>query len=347
MRTLLLQDWYAKDDLINASFFALAEMFADADIGFLKNFESQLPPELTERRVTFFGSRASRKQLDDLDTLIELESKIPWMEYDRIIINTRGYLKHLRTNREGPRIIVYQHDILPPLWQVDVNALKAAEAAQHLNQQEIDLEYSEGVDFTIAANVALAERLQALTHHAKVFPVAYPLIDSNIFVADENAEREYFVITPAKDLARTLHLAACLREKFVVFAEFSPKTLFRELRPQNIFYAGNLSLSDQAYYLAGAKAIICGEVRGYSHLPLAALKMGVPVIAHPTQGLAEILSDDDAGHCLTRAGSDELLEAIRRYRNSKTNRAAVYKTVQWLNKESFFRRMRQAIEKEK
>jgi len=341
MRTLLLQDWYEKNDLINASFFALAEIFADADIGFLKNFENTLPQELQRRKVAFYGARATRKSLDDFETLVSLEAKIPWQEYDLVLLNTRGYLKHLRTTKEGPRVVAYQHDLLPPLWHTNIDDLDQSAAANLLRHQELDLEFASSVNLTIAANTALATRLKALFQ--KNVPMAYPLVDSDFFTPDIDATNEYFAVMPTEDIERTLALAACLVDKFVVMGETLAPKLFRELKPANIFYTGDLNLEDVAYYLAGAKALICGESRRVNHLPLAALKMGIPIIAHPTQGLGEILADGDAGFELITGGSDELLSKIRYYANRRHDHAGAMRTVEWLNKASFSRRIQKAI----
>jgi len=342
-RTLILQDWFAEDDLLNPSLFALIDLYPNADLGFLKNFANSLPPQLRERRVEFYAARLTRKGLNNLDALITAATSIPWHDYDLVIANTRGYIKHLRREPSAAtRFVVYQHDILPFLWRVAVDTLNDAETVELLKNQELDLEYARGADLTIAANFALKNTLAAMLR-ADV-ALAYPLIDSDIFFSDDAVEREYFLATDTIDIARLTHLFSCLTDKLVVLGDRRPDKFLRELNPDNIFFTGQLSLADQAYYLAGAHALLCGETRAISHLPLAALKMGVPVVAHPSQGMTELLADGECGVELETASNDELLAHIRRYRIHKDKRAKIATAVDWLNKEYFLRRMRKALQ---
>ncbi|MBS0617009.1 MAG: hypothetical protein JSR44_02415 [Spirochaetes bacterium] len=341
-RTLILQDWFAEDDLLNPSLFALIELYPNADLGFLKNFANALPVELRDRRVEFYAARLTRKGLDNLDALIAAEALIPWQEYDLVISNTRGYIKHLRREpNAATRFVVYQHDILPFLWRVAVDTLNDAETLELLKEQELDLEYARGADLTIAANYALKNTLSAMLRTDVA--LAYPLVDSDIFFSDDAVEREYFLATESVDLSRLIHLFSCLTDKLVVLGDKRPDKFLRELNPDNIFYTGQLTLADQTYYLAGAHALLCGETHAISHLPLAALKMGVQVVAHPSQGMTELLADGECGVELETASNDELLAHIRRYRKHKEKRTKIATAVDWLNKEYFLRRMRKAL----
>jgi glycosyltransferase involved in cell wall biosynthesis len=345
-RTLILQDWYAEHDLINPTLFALLELFPRADVGFLKNFENALPMHLADHHVSFFATRLTRKALDDLDSLIEAQAQIPWQEYDLVIANTRGYLRHLRRTVSGStRFIVYQHDLLPFLWRADVEALNVAESAALLRSQEIDLEFGAGINLTIAANFALRNTLAAMLR--RDVPLAYPLIDQSLFFPDPEVLPEYFLASDAVDVQKLAHLVSCIVDKLVILGEAKPDKLLRELKPDNIFYTGKLGIYDQAYYVAGAKALICGETKVLSHLPLAALKSGIPIITHPTQGMQEFLSDGEIGTELETASPDEILGHIRKYRKEKTDREKIASSVDWLNKKYFMRRMRKAFEKER
>lgn len=345
-RTLILQDWYAENDLLNPALFALAELFPQADIGFLKNFETTLPASLADRKLSIFAPRFTRKSLDDLGNLIEAEGQIPWQDYDLVVANTRGYLRHLRRTLTGnTRFIVYQHDLLPFLWRANPEALNTAAATELLNNQEIDLEFSGGINLTIAANFALKNTLSAMLR--KDIPLAYPLIDQSLFFPDPGVAAEYFLATDAADVQKLVHLFACVSDKLVVLGESQPDKLLRELKPDNIFYTGKLGVYDQAYYIAGAKALICGETKSLSHLPVAALKAGIPLITHPSQGMQEFLADGETGVELETGTEDEILKQVRRYRNEKTDREKIAASVDWLNKEYFLRRMRKAFEKEK
>jgi len=342
-RVLLLQDWYEENDLLNPSFFALLGHFPDAHVGFLKNFAATLPDTLAQRRTEFYAARLPRKGFDNLDALIRIQSEIPLADYDLVICNTRGYLRHLRREKDAhTRIIVYQHDLLPFLWRADTEKLNAQKAAELLRLQELDLEFAAGIDVIVAANFALKTTLAAM--HRRTVPLAYPLVDSDLFFPDTEAEAEYFVATDSVDLEVLLHLFACVKDKLVVLREYRPDTLFRELRPENILYAGDLPISEKAYYLAGAKALFCGETRTLDHLPLAALKCGVPVIAHPTQGMHEFLMDGELGAELETGSADELIRYIRLYRNHIPDRAKIAGEVEWLNREYFLRRWRKILE---
>lgn len=345
-RTLILQDWYAENDLINPTLFALLELFPRADVGFLKNFENSLPMHLADKRVTFYAARLTRKALDNVETLIEAQAQIPWHDYDLVIANTRGYLRHLRRSLSGStRFIVYQHDLLPFLWRADVEALNTAESAELLHAQEVDLEFAAGINLNIAANFALRNTLAAMLR--RDVPLAYPLVDQSIFYPDTDVAAEYFLAMDTADLPKLVHLMSCVTDKLVVLGEAKPDKMLRELKPDNIYYTGKLSLADQAYYLAGARALICGETRRMSHLPLAALKTGIPIIAHPSQGMQEFLADEEIGAELTTGSEDEMLGYIRKYRKEKPQREKIAASVDWLNKEYFLRRMRKAFEKEK
>lgn len=343
-RTLILQDWYAENSLLNPSLYALMELYPLADLGFLRNFESTIPTRLRDRQISIYGTRMPRKALDDLESLIEIEAQIPWADYELVIANTAGYLRHLRREKiSDTRYVVYQHDLLASLWRADTEHQNTQEAAALMRAQEIDLEFSGGINLTIAANYALRNSLASMLK-AEI-PLAYPLIDQNIFFPDTEAEAEYFVALDAAHLDKLIHLVSCISDKLVVFGNPKPDKLLRELKPENIFYTGPLSPTDQAYYLAGAKALICGEATELSHLPLAALKCGTPLIAHPTQGMSELLSDPDAGIELTTASTDEILAAIRHYRKAKPMREKIAASLDWLNQEYFLRRMRKALAK--
>lgn len=342
-RVLLLQDWYAENDLLNPSFFALLELFPQAEVGFLKNLERTVPPLLRDRRVQFFASRFTRRAFENIEELIAAEAQIPIADFDLIILNTRGYLKHLRREKSPTtRIVAYQHDLLPYLWRADIEALNAAKTAELLRQQEIDLEYSMGVDLTIAANYALRATLAALTRQ-KV-PLAYPLVDSELFFPDSDAAPEYFLATDATDLSALVHLFSCVTDKLVVLGEEKPDKLLKELKPDNIFYTGKITNAEKAYYLGGARALILGETRELDHLGLAALKAGVPVIAHPTQGMHEFLHDTDLGHELRSGSAEEILYLVRNYRDRTPDRETITSGVDWLNREYFLRRMRKALD---
>ncbi|AFM13627.1 hypothetical protein [Turneriella parva] len=342
-RVLLLQDWYAENDLLNPSFFALLELFPQAQVGFLKNLERSVPAVLRDRHVEFYASRFARKAFENLEELIAAEALIPIDDFDLVFVNTRGYLKHLRREKSATtRIIAYQHDLLPYLWRVDVEALNAPRTAELLRLQEIDLEYSMGVDLTIAANYALRATLAALTRQ-KV-PLAYPLVDGELFFPDTSAEAEYFLATEATDLPALVHLFSCVTDKLVIMAEEKPDKLLKELKPDNIFYTGKISNSEKAYYLGGAKALILGETRELDHLGLAALKAGVPVIAHPSQGMHEFLHDTDLGHELRTGSAEEILYLVRSYRELRPERESIHSGVEWLNREYFLRRLRKALD---
>ncbi len=342
-RVLLLQDWYDENDLLNPSFFALLSYFPDAHVGFLKNFASTLPDALAQRHTEFYAARLSKKHFDNLEALIEIQSEIPIADYDLVICNTRGYLRHLRREKDAhTRIIVYQHDLLPFLWRADSERLNREKAAELLRLQETDLEFASGIDVIVAANFALKSTLGAM--HRRTVPLAYPLIDSDLFFPDTEAVAEYFVATDSADLEVLLHLFACVSDKLVVLGEYRQDKLFRELKPDNIFYAGALPITEKAYYLAGAKAVFCGETRTLDHLPLAALKSGIPVIAHPTQGMHEFLVDGDLGAELETGSADELIRYIRFYRERVPDRAKIAGEVEWLNREYFLRRWRKILE---
>lgn len=342
-RVLLLQDWYEENDLLLPSLYALLSRFPDADVGFLKNFAGTLPVELSSRRTEFYAARLHQKDFENLEALIRVQSVIPITDYDLVLCNTRGYLRHLRREKNThPRIIVYQHDLLPFLWRADTEKLNTPKATQLLRWQELDLEYAAGIDTIVAANYALKETLSAMHRHT--VPLAYPLIDPDLFFPDAEAEAEYFIALDSVDLPTLLHLFACVTDKLVVLAEYRNDKLFRELKPDNIFYTGTLPVSEKAYYLQGAKAIFCGETRVLDHLPLAALKCGVPVIAHPTQGMHEFLSDGDLGFELETGTADELIQHIRFYRHRNTEREKIANEVEWLNREYFLRRWRKILE---
>lgn len=344
-RTLILQDWYAENSMLNPSLYALLELYPAADLGFLKNFETAIPANLRERQIHIYGARMPRKGLDNLESLVEIEAQIPWADYELVIANTAGYIRHLRREKiSDTRFVVYQHDLLPSLWRADTQHQNTQEAAAHMRAQETDLEFGGGINLTIAANYALRNSLASMLKSD--IPLAYPLVDQNIFFPDSEAEPEYFVALDTAHLDKLVHLVSCISDKLVIFGTPEPDKLLRELKPDNIFYTGALSLADQAYYLAGAKALICGEAVELNHLPLAALKCGVPLIAHPTQGMSEFLSDGETGIELTTASSDEILSAIRHYRNAKPMREKIAASVEWLNKEYFLRRMRKVLSKE-
>ena len=342
-RVLLLQDWYDENDLLNPSFFALLSQFPDAHVGFLKNFSTPLPEALAQRRTEFYAARLPRKGFDNLEALIKIQSEIPIADYDLVICNTRGYLRHLRREKDAhTRIIVYQHDLLPFLWRADTERLNTQKAAAPLRVQQRGPESAAGIDVIVAANFALKTTLAAM--HRRTVPLAYPLVDSDLFFPDSEAEAEYFVATDSADLEALLHLFACVNDKLVVLGDYRQNKLFRELKPDNIFYAGNLPATEKAYYLAGAKAVFCGETRTLDHLPLAALKSGIPVIAHPTQGMHEFLVDEDIGAELETGSADELIRYIRFYRERMTDRAKIAGEVDWLNREYFLRRWRKVLE---
>lgn len=342
-RVLILQDWYDENDLLNPSFFALVEEFPEAHVGFLKNFSNAVPAALRNRHTEFYAARVPRKGFEDLDTLIKIQAEIPVADYDLVICNTRGYLRHLRKERDaGTRIVVYQHDLLPFLWRADTEKLNVQKSAELLRDQETDLEFAAGIDLIVAANFTLRNTLMAM--HRRSVPLAYPLVDSSLFYPDTEAQGEYFLATDSTDLPTLLHLFACVSDKLVVLAENRLDKLFRELKPDNIFYTGRLPVSEKAYYLGGAKALFCGETRQLDHLPLAALKSGVPVIAHPTQGMHEFLNDGELGAELETASPDELIRYIRFYRERETDRDKIASETDWLNKEYFMRRWRKALE---
>lgn len=343
-RVLLLQDWFSTNDLINSSLYALLELFPDAHVGFLKNFETTLPQTLRDRHVEFYASRLSQRQLEDLDALIEAQTRIPQDDYDLIISNTRGYLRHLRReSNHATRFVVYQHDLLPFLWRADVEKLNVQKSAELMRSQELDLEFGAGIDLTIAANHALHRTLSSLMR--KDIPLAYPLVDSDLFYPDTEALPEYFVATDSVDSEMLIRLFSCISDKLVVLAEKKPDKLLKDLKPDNIFYTGRISVADQAYYVAGAKAVICGETKALEHLPLAALKCGIPLIAHRTQGMAEFLSDGECGVELETGSPDEILKYVRSYRVREPQRAKIAASVDWLNREYFLRRMRKALDK--
>lgn len=342
-RVLLLQDWYDENDLINPSFFALLGAFPEAHVGFLKNLANSLPAPLARRRTEFYAARLNRRSFDNFDTLLRAESEIPIADYDLVICNTRGYLRHLRREKDAQtRVIVYQHDLLPFLWRADTEKLNTQKAAELLRQQETDLEFAAGIDVIVAANFALKTTLSAM--HRRTIPLAYPLVDHDLFFPDSEAEAEYFVATDSEDLDVLLHLFACVQDKLVVLGDYRQDKLFRELKPDNIYYAGNLPAPEIAYYLAGAKAIFCGETRTLEHLPLAALKSGIPVIAHPTQGMHEFLIDGDLGAELETGSADELIRYVRYFREHETDRVKIAGEVEWLNREYFLRRWRKILE---
>jgi glycosyltransferase involved in cell wall biosynthesis len=345
-RVLILQDWLSENDFLNPSLFALLELFPQAHVGFLKNNRKNIPPQLADRHIEFFGARLSRGNMENLEALIRIQSQIPWNDFDLVICNTRGYLRHLRRNLvDSTRVVVYQHDLLPFIWRQDMKGLSSSETSDLLRDQELDLEYAPGIDLTIAANFSLQKSLMALTK--KNIPLAYPLIDDQTFFPDTEAEAEYFVATDGPEVAPLIHLMSCVSDKLVVLGESHPDKLLRDLKIGNIYYTGKIKIPDQAYYLGGARALICGETRTLSHLPLAALKAGIPVIAHPTQGMHEFLADGESGVELMTSSPDDVLHHIRRYRKSPAKKNRIATSVQWLNKEYFLRRMRKALEKNK
>ncbi len=328
--------------MLNPSFFALLDMYPQADVGFLKNFERTVPQTLRNRHVEFYASRVSRRAFENLDELMSAQALVPIDDYDLILLNTRGYLKHLRREVDSStRIVAYQHDLLPFLWRADIESLNATKTAELLRQQEIDLEYSAGINLTIAANFALQGTLAALTR--RKIPLAYPLVDSDLFFPDSNAEAEYFLAADATDLPALVHLFACISDKLVILGEEKPDKLLKELKPDNIFYTGKIGISEKAYYLGGAKAFILGEAREIDHLALAALKSGIPVLAHPSQGMHEFLHDTDLGHELKSASAEEILYLVRQFRSQAPNREKVASGIDWLNREYFTRRMRKAL----
>lgn len=341
-RVLLLQDTYEVNDMLNPSLFALMALFPDADVGFLQNKSNALPPELQERRTEFFAARLSAKALKDLDTLVGVEATIPIENYDLVICNTRGALGHLRKKKsKKPRIIVYYHDLLPFLWRQDNTDWNEQESNQLLRWQEIDLEFSQGIDTAVAAQLSLRQTLA--TMQARDVHLAYPLVDQDLFYPDIETPREYFLATDSTDLETLMHIAACVTDKLVVLGEYRYNKLFRELKPDNIFYTGEISVAEKAYYLAGAKAFFCGAAHELDHLPLAALKSGIPIIAHPSQGMREFLTDADLGFELETGSAEELLHFIRYYRNKNINREKNASELDWLNYENFSRRWKKIL----
>ncbi|MCX7633068.1 MAG: hypothetical protein N2Z22_07040, partial [Turneriella sp.] len=289
-RVLLLQDWFAEDDWLNPSLFALLELFPQAHVGFLRNNGNTLPRLLSERRTEFYAARVPAKKLQDLDTLLRIQTQIPIRDYDLVVCNTRGYLRHLRRERDlRTRIIVYQHDLLPFLWRVDTNTFSNEAASELLRRQELDLEYSAGIDTLVAANFALRDTLEAM--HRRTVPLAYPLVDESLFYPDHSAQQEYFVASDATDLHVLLPLFACLKDTLVVLREARPVPLFRELVPDNILYTGKISTAEKAYYLGGARALICGAAHELDHLPLAALRSQIAAKSIPL----EVLEPGDYG----------------------------------------------------
>ncbi|MCS6971807.1 MAG: glycosyltransferase, partial [Leptospiraceae bacterium] len=160
-----------------------------------------------------------------------------------------------------------------------------------------------------------------------------------------SAQQEYFVASDATDLHVLLPLFSCLKDTLVVLREFRPVPLFRELVPDNILYTGKISNAEKAYYLGGARALICGAAHELDHLPLAALRCGIPVLAHPSQGMAELLADPIFGAEVDTGSADALIGHIRRYRQKVPERTKIAREMEWLSRDYFLRRWKKILTK--
>ena len=93
-----------------------------------------------------------------------------------------------------------------------------------------------------------------------------------------------------------------------------------------------------------AKAFVYAAIEDFGIVPIEAMACGTPVIALDDGGTAETVVDGVSGIHFTKQSVEDIVDAIKRFEQTKFDAVAVAQTAQRYSKERFHREMKDFIE---
>ena len=148
--------------------------------------------------------------------------------------------------------------------------------------------------------------------------VLYPPVRTDFFTPTAGAERRHFVVvarlTPPKRVDAVVDAFAGLDDRLVIVGGGPWLERLRARATANVTFTGYVRDDELRSLYRESHALICPSVEEFGIVMAEAQAAGAPVISPRAGGALEIVSSDETGILVDRAGVGELREAVRAVR---------------------------------
>lgn len=344
---------------------ALTEVYPDAPIFTSVFLPSFLGPH--EQRFKAFKIKTSWAQrLPFKAKLISpirliaplLFHSFDFSEYDVVIVSATGAYSPNSINKKNARQISYTHT--PPRY------LYGYETARNWKKRKLylvlgalaihflrlwDFKYAQNVDFYLANSRETAKRIKKF--YRRESTVIYPPVDLPK-TASVSAKRAYFLtggrIARAKHTDLIIDVFAKNNLPLKVFGKafsgFGNEIKAKIKNNPNIEFLGEVTDEEKIKLMAGAKAFVfASEDEDFGIIPVEAMALGTPVIAHRSGGVLESIIEGKTGIFYDGLTLDSLAKAILKFQTLKLKPADCVKQAQQFSKARFKQEIKEFVEK--
>ena len=276
--------------------------------------------------------------------------------FDIIISSATGAYFPNNLDKKQARLISYCHT--PPRylygyatareWKKHKAVAALASIANHWLRM-VDFTASENVDSYIANSEEVRGRIKKF--YRKDAVVINPPVDTEISnfkfqISNSKLEREYFItggrLARAKHVDLVIQACADLGVPLKVFGrgfagyEEDLKSQISNLKNAKIDFVGEVNDEKKMELLSGAKAFLfASEDEDFGILPVEAMSVGTPVIAHRSGGVRETVIEGKTGMFFDHLKVESLKDVITKFEKKKFIASDCRKQAEKFSKKTF------------
>lgn len=362
MKVALVHDYIKEYGGAERVLEAICEIYPDADIYTSVYLPEFLGPHKERfKKLKIHTSWAQRlpfkaKLISPIRLITPfLFKSFDFSNYDLIITSATGAYSPNILNKKNAKLICYSHT--PPRYLYGYETARdwrnnpftrilGSFTIKYL--RKVDLKSSQNVDYFIANSEETKKRIEKF--YGKTAKVIYPPVN---ILLDEKVEKGNYFIAGGR-MARAKHtdliVKAFIKNNLPIkifgkgFAGFEEE--IRELAKDkaSIEFVGEVSDLEKERLIASSKAFIfASKDEDFGIVPVEAMMLGVPVIAHKSGGVLETVEEGKTGIFFDDLTIESLNNAINKLEKAKFYSSIIRDHAKRFRKDRFEREIREFV----
>ncbi len=329
---------------------ALLEAYPEADIFTTVYNEKKLPEYKRWHPKTSFLQHipiARNKHQSVPPLLLWAIRSLDLEGYDLIISLSSAIGKGI-TKPEGAKHVCYCHTPMRYVWQPEIDNRLVSKPFGKLFLDYLkrwDLRTNKNVDYFLTNSKTVQKRIK--DYYSRSATVIYPPVTLSRY---EPVEKGDYYLTLGRLISykkNDLAIQACekLGRKLHVAGDGPQLTRLKGMAKSHTKFLGRVSNAEKYDLLAKAKALIFPAEEDFGIVPIEALSCGTPVIAYGKGGATEYICPGKNGMLFRKQTAESLIEAIKKFENTKFDKKAIIKSANAFSKDRFIKEIKDFIER--